>query len=298
MYNVICFGEVLWDVFPTYKIIGGAPLNVALRLQSLGINASIISRIGDDKNGEEVINYCQDKAIDTSNLQVDASHTTGRVNVTLDEKGSPTYEIAYPVAWDKIKVTSKAIAEVESADAFIFGSLACRDKVTKTTLLTLLQQAKYKVFDVNLRPPFYTIELVLELMKEVDFIKCNDEELDEICEALAFEGDSFRDKLNFLAKKTHTTQICVTKGKDGSILLYNDTFYHNNGYQVKVADTVGAGDSFLAALISKLLQRIEPEEALNFACALGALVASKKGANPDINTVEISTIISSSLGWI
>jgi len=294
MYKVVCFGEVLWDVFPTYKIIGGAPLNVALRLQSLGINASIISCIGDDKNGEEVINYCQDKAIDTSNLQVDASHNTGRVNVTLDEKGSPTYEITYPVAWDKIKVTSKAMAEVESADAFIFGSLACRDKVTKTTLLTLLRVAKYKVFDVNIRPPFYSIDLLLTLMKEVDFIKCNDEEIDEICEALAFAGEAFEEKITFLAKYTQVGQICVTKGKDGAILFYNDTFYQNNGYQVRVADTVGAGDSFLAALISKLLLGSNPEQALDFACAVGALVASKKGANPDINTVEISNIISSS----
>ena len=137
MPSAICFGEVLWDVFPTYKNIGGAPLNVAFRLQSFGVSTSIISRIGDDKNGQEILQYLNDKGVDPANIQLDKFNKTGSVQVILDKNGSAQYEIEYPVAWDKIDVTESAVEAVKSADAFIFGSLACRDDVTKNTLLEL-----------------------------------------------------------------------------------------------------------------------------------------------------------------
>ena len=294
MLSAICFGEVLWDMFPTYKNIGGAPLNVALRLQSFGVNTSIISRIGDDKNGQEILQYINDKGVDTANIQLDKFNKTGCVKVILDKNGSAEYEIEYPVAWDKIEVTESAIEAVKSSAAFIFGSLGCRDDVTKKSLFELLQYSTYKVFDVNLRPPFYAMDLLLKLMNEADFIKCNDEELDEICLALNYSSSSIKEQLNFLSQRTQTDQICTTLGKEGAVLLYDNQFYINNGYPVKVADTVGAGDSFLATLISQLLYRKEPEEALNYACAVGALVASREGANPELFDVDISKMISSS----
>ncbi|MCK5704435.1 MAG: carbohydrate kinase, partial [Cyclobacteriaceae bacterium] len=246
MPSAICFGEVLWDVFPTYKNIGGAPLNVALRLQSFGVHASIISRIGDDDNGKEILEFINDKGVDASNIQLDKNHKTGSVKVILDENGSAQYEIEYPVAWDKIEVTKKVVETIRSSDAFIFGSLACRDEVSKNTLLDLLQYATYKVFDVNLRPPFYTMEVLLKLMNKADFIKCNDEELREICTALDFDSVSIMEQIKFLAQHTQTKQICVTKGSEGAVLFIDSQFYSNSGYPVKVADTVGAGDSFLA----------------------------------------------------
>ncbi len=292
MPSTICFGEVLWDVFPTYKNIGGAPLNVALRLQSFGVHASIISRIGDDDNGKEILEFINDKAVDASNIQLDKNHKTGSVKVILDENGSAQYEIEYPVAWDKIEVTEKVVETIRSSDAFIFGSLACRDEVSKNTLLDLLQYAAYKVFDVNLRPPFYTMEVLLKLMNKADFIKCNDEELREICTALDFDSASITEQIKFLAQHTQTKQICVTKGNAGAVLLFDSQFYSNSGYTVKVADTVGAGDSFLATLISQLLFRKNPDEALNYACAVGALVAGKEGANPILLDSEISNFIS------
>jgi fructokinase len=292
MPSTICFGEVLWDVFPTYKNIGGAPLNVALRLQSFGVHASIMSRIGDDDNGKEILEFINDKGVDASNIQLDKNHKTGSVKVILDENGSAQYEIEYPVAWDKIEVTEKVVETIRSSDAFIFGSLACRDEVSKNTLLDLLQYATYKVFDVNLRPPFYTMEVLPKLMNKADFIKCNDEELREICTALDFDSASITEQIKFLAQHTQTKQICVTKGNEGAVLLFDSQFYNNSGYTVKVADTVGAGDSFLATLISQLLFRKNPDEALNYACAVGALVAGKEGANPTLLDSEISNFIS------
>ncbi len=288
---VTCFGEVLWDVFPTHKKIGGAPLNVALRLQSFNINTYIISRIGNDKNGNELLQYIKEEGLDTSSIQIDQLYKTGCVNVTLDNNGSASYEIEQPVAWDKIEVTDQFVEIVKSSDAFIFGSLACRDEITKNTLLRLLKYAPFKVFDVNLRPPFYSMNLLLTLMRKSDFIKCNDEELDEICIALGFKSESIIEKIKFLSQYTQTEQICVTKGKDGATLLYNNKLYNNNGYSVKVSDTVGAGDSFLATLIGQLLNNKASDEALNFACAVGALVASKEGANPKIMQSEIINFV-------
>ena len=291
MLKATCFGEVLWDVFPSKKKIGGAPLNVALRLQSFDIESSIISRVGEDKDGKNAIDYIKNHGLDISTVQIDKLYKTGCVNVTLDSKGSATYVIDYPVAWDKIEISENAIESVRSSDAFIFGSLSCRDEVSKNTLLQLLKYASYKVFDVNLRPPFYSMELLLELMNKADFIKCNDEELVDICESLGHKSISITEQLMFLADYTATKQICVTKGGDGAAILYEGQIFENGGFPVEVRDTVGAGDSFLAALISKLLNKVIPTEALNFACAVGALVASKDGANAILTKSEILQFI-------
>jgi len=126
------------------------------------------------------------------------------------------------------------------------------------------------------------MSLLLELMQKADLIKCNDEELDEICKALGFESNIIHEQIKFLAKKTSTTKVCITRGGDGAILFIEGVYYTHKGYIVKVADTVGAGDSFLAALVSKLLVNTSPDEVLSFATAIGALVASSVGANPNI----------------
>ena len=287
MLKIVCFGEVLWDIFPTYKIIGGAPLNVALRLNSFDVKTSIISRIGNDDNGREILEYIKENRMDNTTVQIDKIHKTGCVNVTLDENGSASYEIEHPVAWDKIEITDRNVAIVKSSDAFVFGSLACRDEVSKNSLLNLLQHAKYRVFDVNLRPPFYSMDLLLDLMKKADFIKCNDEELLEICNALNFRSESIENNIKSLSEYTQTNQLCITLGKDGAVFFNYGKFYRNRGYQVVVNDTVGAGDSFLATLINNLLLNLKPIEALDIACATGALVASKKGANPKLTNIEI-----------
>ncbi|WP_225036419.1 carbohydrate kinase family protein [Winogradskyella sp. SM1960] len=288
MKNIVCFGEVLWDVFPTHKKIGGAPLNVALRLQSFGNNVSMITRIGIDKKGNKIKTYIQDHGINTDNLQIDDSFKTGKVKVMLNEKGSASYNIMYPRAWDNIQLTESAMETTELADAFVFGSLIARDDVSRHTLYELLKVASYKIFDVNLRVPYYTIDVLNHLMNEADFIKFNDDEIFEIGEKLNSKTNGLEENMQFIAKHTNTKTICVTKGRHGAILYYNDTFYYNSGYHINVVDTVGAGDSFLASLISKLINKHDPQEAINFACAIGALVAGSEGANPKISLEDIA----------
>jgi fructokinase len=278
----------LFDVFPTHKKIGGAPLNVALRLASLGINAQIISRVGNDEIGKELLAFIKKNGVDTDTIQIDENLTTGEVIVQLNEKGSASYTINYPVAWDKIICIPEDEIMVKKADALVFGSLVCRDSVSQNSLLEIINYAKYAVFDVNLRAPFYTKEILINLMMQSDFIKFNDEELYEISAFMNSPYHSLEQNILFIAEKTNTKHICVTKGSHGAVLYYNEKMYYNSGYKIDVVDTVGSGDSFLAGLLSKLLYDENPQEAINFACALGAIVAKNEGANPKISSKEIN----------
>lgn len=285
--SAVCFGEVLWDIFPTHKKIGGAPLNVALRMNSLGAETTIISRVGADEDGKEIISFINNQDVSSDSIQIGEDYKTGVVNVMINEKGNASYDIHYPSSWDKITPTKEMDEKVSESDVFVFGSLICRDEVSRSTLYDLLDKAKYKVLDANLRAPYYTKDVLNELMQKADFIKLNDEELREISRELGSPYNSFEQNIKFIAEKTNTKQVCVTKGEFGAVLYYNEKFYYNSGYFIKVVDTVGAGDSFLASLIVKLLRGKSPQKALNYACAVGALVAGQEGANPKISEKEI-----------
>ena len=285
--SAVCYGEVLWDVFPTHKKIGGAPLNVALRMNSMGVKTNMISRVGTDSNGDEIVSFLKENELNVDEIQIGQEYKTGVVNVMINEKGNASYDIAYPSAWDKIEKIERMDKLINEADVFVFGSLASRDEVSRETLFSLLEKAKYKVLDANLRAPYYTKEVLTSLMLKADFIKLNDEELREISSELDSPYNSFEQNIKFIAETTNTKQLCVTKGEYGAVLYYNGKFYYNSGYFVKVVDTVGAGDSFLASLLLRLLRGKSPQKALNYACAVGALVAGQEGANPKISEKEI-----------
>jgi fructokinase len=291
MANIVCYGEVLWDVFPSYKTIGGAPLNVALRLNSFNNDVTIISSVGKDKNGEDLINYIKKEGLNASCIQINDTHKTSEVKVSLDNSGSASYEIAFPCAWDFIGINKAILSKVKNTDAFLFGSLVARNEVSYHSLLKLLNVAPFKVFDVNLRKPHYTSEVLLELMQKSDFIKFNDDELFEVCRSHEFKSSDLKKNIKFISKSTSTNTICVTLGKKGAVIYIDNSFYFNAGYKVNVKDTVGAGDSFLASLVDQLLKKETPQYALDFACAVGSLVASSSGANPKIEPNAIKTIM-------
>ena len=291
MKNIVCFGEVLWDVFPTHKKIGGAPLNVASRLQSFNHDVTMVSAIGQGNSGAKLMQYLKDCGINTSCVQVHNEYKTGKVKVMLNDKGSASYDIKYPRAWDKIRLTEINKKAVKNSDAFVFGSLVARDDSSRSTLYDLIERAKYKIFDLNLRPPYYTKEVLFYLMDKADFIKFNDDELYEVSKYMGSKYNSLEQNLMFIAERTNTKHICVTKGSHGAVLLYDGKLFYNSGYLIKVIDTVGAGDSFLGSLISHLLNKVKPQEAIDFACAVGALVAQSEGANPKISKSEINAFI-------
>ena len=290
--NIICYGEVLWDIFPNgLRKIGGAPLNVALRLKSMGFDSGLITKVGDDSLGKELIDYVGGQELQIDTFQVDKVHKTGEVIVHLDTSGTASYSISEDVAWDYIELTEKIKNKVGKADAFIFGTLAARSDISRTTLIELLDVAKFRVLDVNLRPPHYSKEILEIVLQKADFIKLNDEELFEIVQLLGFKSKDEKTCIAYLAEKFKTKQICVTKGSKGAILFDNGIFYNHNGYKIQVVDTVGAGDTFLATLLTRILKGKEPEEALDYASALGAMVAGSQGANPTFSKEEIKTFM-------
>ncbi|KIC01437.1 carbohydrate kinase [Flavobacterium sp. JRM] len=289
--NAVSYGEVLWDVFGNEKKIGGAPLNVALRMKALGCNVAMISCVGNDTDGIAIINQVKNLGLETDAIIKSEEFSTGLVQVSLNENGSASYEINYPSAWDKIVLNETAKKLVTQADVLIYGSLVCRDSVSRLALEELLQNDLYKVFDVNLRKPHYSYDIIEKLMQSASFIKFNDEELLEIASAMGSPYVGLEENIAFIAKKTNSKAMCVTKGKDGASLLWEGKLYHNSGYSIKVVDTVGAGDSFLATLISSLLTGKSPQESINLACAVGALVAGSAGANPEISYSKIEELM-------
>ncbi len=289
-HKVVCFGEVLWDILPSGAVPGGAPMNVAYHLHKQQKNPALITRIGLDDKGKELINIFSDHGVCTDFFQVDYEHETGKVYAEPNEHNEVVYDIVMPVAWDFIAWEDGFSDLVSNARFFVFGSLAARNKQSKKTLLKLLEQAKSKVLDINLRAPHFNRRIVEELLTHADFLKINLAEL-ELITGWFSEYTSIEDRIKSITDKFHISNIVVTMGGDGALLYLNGNAYRHNGYQVEVVDTVGSGDAFLAGLLSKLLDNTSPVEALDFASGLGAFIATQRGACPPYNIHDIENLI-------
>ena len=292
--TIICFGEVLWDLLPTGRIAGGAPMNVAFHVNQMGMQSKMISSIGDDDLGKELKRFMENKGISTDLIQTDNTFPTGIVNVILDNGGYPSYEIVSPVAWDYIRPDDKAKDLVKSADALVFGSLACRTERNKRTLFEYLELAPIRILDVNLRAPFYSQPLIESLLEKAEIVKMNDEELALIAGWQGLDGEE-RSQLEFLKNKFGLDVLILTKGKDGAVCLDETGYYEQPAFPVVVKDTIGSGDSFLAAFLSKYLKNEHTRQCLIFAGAVGALVATKAGGTPEVTPQEILAMIGSKL---
>lgn len=294
MLRVICYGEILWDNFKDGRKAGGAPMNVALHLNKQGIDSNLISSIGNDAEGKDLLAFLEEQGLPVSLVQQHPSLPTGAVEVELDDTHQAKYIIKEPVAWDEIHYTEEAAMEIRDAGALIFGSLSSRRSGSRNTLQQFLSTARLKVFDMNLRPPHFDNLLILGLLQHTDILKVNENELEFLQHLLALPQDSDREKLKQIRKKFGIEVICVTMGDKGAQVLAGEKWYQHPGYQVEVADTVGAGDAFLATFIAHYLLGEPMPSTLNYACAAGALVASRAGANPPYNSAELKNIIFSS----
>ena len=288
--KIICFGEILWDIFEDGKKLGGAPFNVTSSLKDLGADVEFISRIGKDFLGNEILKELKSRGVSTIFLQEDPIYPTGKVTVSIDSDGSAKYEIDNDSAWDYIEKEAKTVKMVSDASAFVFGSLIARAKSFEA-LNSFLKVSKFSIFDINLRPPFYNQSLLIDLMNKSDMLKFNDEELDIIASGLESPFNSIDKNIEFIAERTKTKIICVTKGKYGAVLYHHGDWFYNNGYRVKVKDSVGAGDSFLATLINGLIEKEPLQKTIDYACAMGALVANSFGANPTISMNDLESFI-------
>lgn len=288
--KIVCFGEVLWDILPSGKVAGGAPMNVAYHATQLGFFTQMISKTGKDDLGESLIDFLNKKGVNTNLVQTDYTFSTGTVNVVLDGNNSPSYEIVAPVAWDYIHVNIKNKSAVTNADAFVYGSLSARNETSRNTLLELLNLANLKVFDVNLRSPYYNETLVMQLLNLADIVKMNDEELEIIGKWMGIKEKGENTAIQ-IKKQFNWQQLIVTRGASGAWLFNENGMISQSGITVEVQDTIGSGDSFLAAFLSKFLQKVSPEKCLEFASLTGAYVATKKGGTPELSETQIWELI-------
>ncbi|WP_233635950.1 carbohydrate kinase family protein [Hymenobacter setariae] len=287
---IACFGEMLWDVLPSGPQPGGAPLNVAVHLHQFGLVSQLISRVGHDDLGTQLVAFVEGKGLSTHYVQRGETHPTGVVEANVGDRNEVVYKIVQPVAWDYIQYEPALGALVEATDAFVFGSLAARSPTTRETLYRLLPAAPFKVFDVNLRAPHYSRDVVTYLLRQANLVKMNHHELTEI---MGWFGGSPAEEtaLRWLAEHFQLQAVCVTKGADGAVLWTGQQLYHSASPSVTVQDTIGSGDAFLAALLKGWLADQAPAECLAFACAAGSLVATYQGATPAVSLPQVEALL-------
>ena len=249
---VACFGEILWDILPTGRRLGGAPFNVCYHLGRLGVPARMISRIGGDEAGAAIQTLLQEQQVDESFVQVTANAPTGYVFATEVRPNEMAYEIVENVAWDGIVTTPGNLALVAEAPFFVFGSLAARSATSHDTLFALLDNATCAVFDINLRHPFYAAGLISSLLEKTHILKINENELDILAGWFGFAGDMLQ-KLQALYRRFSLNEILLTLGADGALVFKDGMHWSRAGIATKVADTVGSGDAFLAGYLLSLI---------------------------------------------
>ncbi|WP_257883386.1 carbohydrate kinase [Hymenobacter sp. DG01] len=288
--SIVCFGEMLWDVLPGGRQPGGAPLNVAVHLRQLGCSADLISCVGEDEPGTELLRFIQSRGLDTTFIQRSKHYATGRVTAHVDAAQEVTYQIDQPVAWDYIRPGAAPEQRADQAEALVFGSLAARQPDSRQTLRLLLERARLKVFDVNLRPPHYTRAVVTELLAQANLLKLNHHELAEIMAWFGKEPE-LPAAMQWLTENFGLQAVCVTCGAAGALLWTGNHLYRAPGVPVAVKDPIGSGDAFLAALLKGWLAGTHPEQALRLACATGALVATHPGATPAFTEHDVQALM-------
>ena len=283
--DVIGLGELLWDCFPDQRRPGGAPANVAYHAQQLGLSAAVLTRVGTDSLGDELITFLNQQGLSTQLVQRDPVHGTG--TVTVVPRGTSTdYQFLPDSAWDFLEADTAALAAVRGVKALCFGTLAQRSPVSRENIQRLVAAtpaACLRVYDVNLRPPFYEQAWIEESLRLANIVKLNDDEVRTLAQLLGGPVGELA-FAQFLLREYSLQLVCITKGAHGALAVSSDATAESEGFAVEVADTVGAGDAFTATLIWSQLQRWPLQQGVELANRVGALVASRAGAMPDIRS--------------
>ena len=282
-HKIVGLGEILWDLLPNGKQLGGAPANFAYISTLLGNEGIVASRIGHDALGGEAVRQLTQLGVTTAFIQQDAVHPTGTVLVEVDHAGQPKFQIAQGVAWDFLECTAGWQSLAAQADAICFGSLAQRTPTGRRAIQEFLGAARpetVRIFDVNLRQAFFTKEILTESMKFADIVKLNHEELPRIMELFGLEHRDEIASADSLVELHHLKLVCVTRGCRGSLLISEGALNEHPGFRIQVADTIGAGDAFTAALVHEYMRGSSLPELNETANRAGAWVASQVGATP------------------
>ena len=282
---IVGMGEALWDCLPEGKKIGGAPANFAYHVSQFGFNSRVVSAVGNDPLGDEILQVLAEKKV---NAQIDrVDYPTGTVQVTLDQVGVPQYEIKEGVAWDNIPFTPALRDLALRTRAVCFGSLAQRSAVSRATINRFLDTmpdtgSELKIFDINLRQNFYTQEALCDSMRRCNVMKINDEELVTISRIFGYPGIDLQDKCWILLAKYNLKMLILTCGTNGSYVFTPGLISFQETPKVKVADTVGAGDSFTATFTAAILKGLSIPEAHKLAVEVSAFVCTQSGAMPTL----------------
>ncbi len=284
--HIVVFGEMLWDCLPSGPVAGGAPMNVALNLHQLGLHSRLISAIGADEDGDKLLDFLRSFDIPLDLIQVKKEKETSRVLVDTTDPENIKYTIVSDVAWDFIEWSEGLDRAVEEADAFVFGTLSVRNTESLKTLLRLLHHPTLRVFDANLRPPFYDFEVIETLLGYSDILKINEDELGIFADYFETEP-TIQGLCQYLDQHFPMEIICVTRGAKGAVLYQKGTITEHPGYQVKFQDSIGAGDAFLSGFVKTYLEEKGPGEILDFACKLGGFVATQQGGTPRYSEADV-----------
>jgi fructokinase len=286
---IVGLGELLWDLLPAGKQLGGAPANFAYHASMLGNTGITASRVGADDLGKEAIEHLTQLQLSTEYIQIDATAKTGTVAVRLSQSGEPSYTITTDVAWDFLEWTTAWQELANKTDAVCFGSLAQRSPQSRETIRQFLQNTSsntLRVFDVNLRQSFYSPDLLAESFRLAHIAKLNENELREIGKERDIDAASDVEIARQLLLEFDLQLLCVTRGDNGSLLVTESETVEHPGYKVKVSDTIGSGDAFTATLIHYYLNGSSLREISDNANRVGAWVASLPGATPRMNNLQ------------
>ena len=278
---VVGLGEALWDVFPDGKRIGGAPANFAYHVSQFGLKSIVVSAVGRDSLGDEIISIFKSKALNYIAPQID--FPTGTVQVTLDAAGVPDYHITENVAWDNIPLSEELTSLAKNTYAVCFGSLAQRSDCSRSTIntfLDLLPDNAIIVFDINLRQNYYTKEIIETSLKKCNILKINEDELGIVVKMFRLSAKNYESQCAELIRKYQLYTVILTCGENGSYVFTENFKSFIPTPKVKVADTVGAGDSFTATFVSSLLRGKDLSTAHEIAVNVSAYVCTQTGAMP------------------
>ena len=289
--SVLSFGELLWDLLPSGKVLGGAPANFSFRLQSLGIPVMLVSKVGSDREGDEAIEYLQKNGIATDLIQRDSEYPTGTVDVSLDKNGIPSFTINKAVAYDHIDLDETLASKARNCSMLCYGSLIQRDEHSRQTLHEILNLAKSarKFLDINLRKDCYTRETIFQSLEYANIAKLNNEEAEILTQMFSLGTSSLKEFCKEMIARFGLESCLVTLGENGVFALSREEGEVSiPGKKVDVSDTIGSGDSFSAGFVSFLLKGRPFRECCDFGNSLGALVAGTKGGMANLSTTEIS----------
>lgn len=291
--DLVCFGELLWDMLPSGKVVGGAPFNIVNRADSLGLDAFVVTSIGKDSVGDELLSIVENKVNQSQFIQRHHTLPTSKVEIKVSANGEPNYNIVKPVAWDDIQLDQSLIDLVKLSKAMVYSSLALRDPRSRATLFSLLPYAQYKICDINLRDGHYEQSTIMQMVESADVLRMNETELDMLANWLGYSALSQQDQIITIQQHYNYKEVIATLGSEGAICYDGISFFAQLVFKVDVKDTVGAGDGFLAAYITRKLKGDTIEDALKYACGIGSITASKNGGTPEISEAEIQAMIHS-----